>query len=679
MPDERLRIVIEAQDNATAQLKGLSTQLNGLKASGQNASAGLSGAQKAMGLLKAVAASYVIKEGVQMIAQLAQLGAENERVYNGFVAVSGGAENAASTLEALRIATRGAKSDVELMTGATNILALGLADNAEDLGNIVRNVEALGSRFGGTMQIFQLMMSNQSLMRIDSFGVGVEEATKRINEYKSAGLSAQDAFKTAILELMTEKFTDLGGAVDDSKLETERATASWKNFTNEMGLGFKDMGAGVAKGGAQLLDWLTEAQKRYALARKEHGLFAGSVIGFFDALSQNLTIQDQWAARSDEGIKATASLTGAMYEQRIQAENLVEFTKAETKAINSKDVALRQMQIALGETVYQMEEYVYAEEEAVKTSEFMQTRFNELSAVFNSNLTPSLEDARDKLGELRGEASTLKDKIAELEGKQYLTGAQKEELAGLKTELGEVQGAIQGVISDTEKMMASFVINMAMAQVTVDGLITETETNFVASLGVKLGLWDSTYAGMMRTVQEAHTEIEAGHIGATEGAQMVVDANTEVVESYVEIPAAAVPALAEVEVATGANKARMIELGIEAQTTQGIISSMTGKNIDLYITTHERTVRHAQSALDFEEQITGAPGQAAGTDNWRGGMTWVGERGPELVNLPRGSQVYDAQASRNIVNNHNYDVTVNTAAQSGTYLQDIALAQAMAQ
>lgn len=30
---------------------------------------------------------------------------------------------------------------------------------------------------------------------------------------------------------------------------------------------------------------------------------------------------------------------------------------------------------------------------------------------------------------------------------------------------------------------------------------------------------------------------------------------------------------------------------------------------------------------------------AMGTDNWRGGLTWVGERGPELVNLPRGSQV----------------------------------------
>lgn len=34
-----------------------------------------------------------------------------------------------------------------------------------------------------------------------------------------------------------------------------------------------------------------------------------------------------------------------------------------------------------------------------------------------------------------------------------------------------------------------------------------------------------------------------------------------------------------------------------------------------------------------------APGNAAGTDNWRGGLTWVGEKGPELLNLPQGSQI----------------------------------------
>lgn len=36
---------------------------------------------------------------------------------------------------------------------------------------------------------------------------------------------------------------------------------------------------------------------------------------------------------------------------------------------------------------------------------------------------------------------------------------------------------------------------------------------------------------------------------------------------------------------------------------------------------------------------------AAGDQNWRGGLTWVGEGGPELVSLPRGTQIYSNQES----------------------------------
>lgn len=37
---------------------------------------------------------------------------------------------------------------------------------------------------------------------------------------------------------------------------------------------------------------------------------------------------------------------------------------------------------------------------------------------------------------------------------------------------------------------------------------------------------------------------------------------------------------------------------------------------------------------------------ASGTDNFPGGLTWVGENGPELMSLPAGSQIYSAQESR---------------------------------
>lgn len=39
------------------------------------------------------------------------------------------------------------------------------------------------------------------------------------------------------------------------------------------------------------------------------------------------------------------------------------------------------------------------------------------------------------------------------------------------------------------------------------------------------------------------------------------------------------------------------------------------------------------------DEILRIGGLARGTDSWRGGPTWVGEEGPEILNLPRGSQV----------------------------------------
>lgn len=60
---------------------------------------------------------------------------------------------------------------------------------------------------------------------------------------------------------------------------------------------------------------------------------------------------------------------------------------------------------------------------------------------------------------------------------------------------------------------------------------------------------------------------------------------------------------------------------------------------------------------------------AKGTNNWRGGMTWVGERGPELINLAKGAQV--------IPNNKIGDVSASAGA-GGSSLDARAIANALA-
>ena len=43
--------------------------------------------------------------------------------------------------------------------------------------------------------------------------------------------------------------------------------------------------------------------------------------------------------------------------------------------------------------------------------------------------------------------------------------------------------------------------------------------------------------------------------------------------------------------------------------------------------------------------IGGIGHNAGGTDSWRGGLTWVGEKGPELINAARGAQIIPSNAS----------------------------------
>ncbi len=87
------------------------------------------------------------------------------------------------------------------------------------------------------------------------------------------------------------------------------------------------------------------------------------------------------------------------------------------------------------------------------------------------------------------------------------------------------------------------------------------------------------------------------------------------------------------------------------------------------------TVRHwldslagSESARKYSEmkrKSGGGGGLATGTNYAAGGMTWVGERGPELVNLPRGSQVLTNSQSRHKMSKSGggSGVVVNVAEQ----------------
>lgn len=63
------------------------------------------------------------------------------------------------------------------------------------------------------------------------------------------------------------------------------------------------------------------------------------------------------------------------------------------------------------------------------------------------------------------------------------------------------------------------------------------------------------------------------------------------------------------------------------------------------------TVRYKSEDVGTRE--TGEPigANARGTNNWRGGLTWVGEKGPELVDLPKNTKIFSNTKSMDLIKN----------------------------
>lgn len=76
------------------------------------------------------------------------------------------------------------------------------------------------------------------------------------------------------------------------------------------------------------------------------------------------------------------------------------------------------------------------------------------------------------------------------------------------------------------------------------------------------------------------------------------------------------------------------------------VKTAMGLNISQGQMNNLQQLKYGNSGWTYNEQL--GAWNAGGTENWRGGLTWVGEAGPELVALPRGSQIYSNQESRQL-------------------------------
>jgi hypothetical protein len=257
---KQLKSALAELDPPTVKAK---TGLRGMMDTVSQASPGLSSlTSKVAGLAGPVGLGLLAGSAIKGAWTLGELGAAFKRTEQYFTTYSGSVAQAAENLDALIKATDGALSKQSAMEAGSKYLSMGLAKNSEELAKLSRMAVLLGgSQRSATeaMEEFALLLANQSILRLDTFGISGARVRERIEELMKAeqGLTREQAFMNAVMEVGGEKVKALEAAGVQAGTASDRLAAASHNAAVALGTAFAPAVDTVKSSLADLLNVMT--------------------------------------------------------------------------------------------------------------------------------------------------------------------------------------------------------------------------------------------------------------------------------------------------------------------------------------------------------------------------------------------------------------------------------------
>lgn len=242
MTTEKLEIIINAQDNASSKLRGLGGALSSI-------------GKIAGGILAADAIKKIGAQVVGMVTDAARLEGV-ERTFGNLAKTIG--SDATEAIWKLREATSGLVSDADLMQAGNKFMAMGLAKSADEAANLSKIATQLGAAMGNdataSMENFALMLANQSILRLDSFGISSGKVRERIDELMKAdkSLTREQAFMTATMEQAELAMAKVGDQTTTTGASLDKIKAKFENIKIMLGKAFLPVFAQVL----EKVEWL---------------------------------------------------------------------------------------------------------------------------------------------------------------------------------------------------------------------------------------------------------------------------------------------------------------------------------------------------------------------------------------------------------------------------------------
>jgi len=204
---------------------------------GQNAEKGSRGLKLMDGAMMAVG-TKVANLATQlpgMAWEMVQLGASAEAVEQRFTAFAGGTAQANAYLAAFQDAADGTVPRLDAMAGASKLLQMQLVSNADEMKTVTAIAVRLGDQTmaaGDRIGDFAALLANQSIPRLDNFGISSGRVRARIDELLKSGqaVSREEAFKMAVMEEGAKALEVLGDTAELTATRLDRAKATIADF-----------------------------------------------------------------------------------------------------------------------------------------------------------------------------------------------------------------------------------------------------------------------------------------------------------------------------------------------------------------------------------------------------------------------------------------------------------------
>ena len=534
MSDARLAIIISAVNQASRELKQIRDEVQGVGDAGKSAKKGgfaefKDGLDQAAGAaLKAYAAFKVVKGAIDKVYGAAKEGAELAYLEQRFDNLS---RSIGTTKDALlgdlRTAVRGTKDDAELMSGALDMMALGLAKNHDETVRLT----AVAGALGWNMDQLTLTITNESTKRLDSLGLSVESVVGRYEQLKNQGVDGQRAMMLAVVEA-GEAMIDMQGHVGDSALGAyAKMEAAQANYFSNLKKSLAEGGSGWAK---FWTNFWNDANKGFEDADllgklKQFGEGANEIFTYMGRTStQSWFNNDEVKSKLNEltGLLEEASdTTRAHFERnkidikrwvedssyRELIERQINYWDSVDERVNSTNNSLREQKARI--------------EEATQAQERMKSEYNAMNNVLKE-VTGSTENASYAMTqwlnsqsgistfiglaktytvEMRGIAEK-KEKIAQLQEIIKNQGGVFEGTRISAKQAGEQIEKLNGEIADAEVRMKNMVKEAVLGEMTKQ--IIEGTGTWAEKLELVMGMYEATGDISREAVQETLKDFE---------------------------------------------------------------------------------------------------------------------------------------------------------------------------